>query len=95
MWPAAAAVTVVSVDYRLAPEHPAPSPTRTRWRRRRWLVEHAEELDVDPAQVTVMGESAGGNLAALVALAGRDRARTRPGLARVRTADPASIRPPT
>lgn len=71
-------VTVASVDYRLAPEHPAPGPFTDCWRATRWLVEHAERLGTDPAQVSVMGESAGGNLAALVALAARDLRRVDP-----------------
>ncbi len=70
---------VVSVDYRLAPEYPAPVPFRDSWAAALWLVQHADELGVDANQVTVMGESAGGNLAALVALAWRDRCRAEPG----------------
>ena len=73
-----ARVTVVSVDYRLAPEFPAPIPYQDCLAATTWLVEHAERLRVDPARVSLMGESAGGNLAALVALAGRDRTRTDP-----------------
>lgn len=71
-------VTVASVDYRLAPENPAPGPFSDCWRATRWLVDHADRLGCDPAQVSVMGESAGGNLAALVALAARDRRREDP-----------------
>jgi acetyl esterase len=73
-----AGVTVVSVGYRLAPEHPAPIPYQDCWAATVWLVGRAGELGVDPTRVSLMGESAGGNLAALVALAGRDRARTDP-----------------
>jgi acetyl esterase len=71
-------VMVASVDYRLAPEHPAPIPFRDCWAATRWLVEHADRLGADRERVSVMGESAGGNLAALVALAGRDRRRADP-----------------
>jgi len=71
--------TVASVDYRLAPEHPAPIPFTDCWQAAQWLVEHADRLGADRRQVSVLGESAGGNLAALVALASRDRSRTDPG----------------
>ena len=71
---ARAGVTVVSVEYRLAPEHPAPIPFLDSWAATRWLVQHAQLLDVDPERVSVMGESAGGNLAALITLAARDLA---------------------
>lgn len=73
-----AGVTVVSVDYRLAPEHPAPIPYQDCFAATTWLVEQAERLRIDPTRVSLMGESAGGNLAALVALAWRDRVRTDP-----------------
>ena len=69
---------VASVDYRLAPEHPAPVPFLDCWTTTQWLVEQSAELGVDPARVSVMGESAGGNLAALVALQWRDRCRADP-----------------
>jgi acetyl esterase len=72
---------VVSVDYRLAPEYPAPVPFLDSWRASSWLVEHAADLGTD--QMAVMGESAGGNLAALVALKWRDRCRADPGWPRL------------
>lgn len=73
-----AGVVVVSVDYRLAPEYPAPIPYQDCLAATSWLVQQAERLQVDPTQVSLMGESAGGNLAALVALAWRDRVRADP-----------------
>jgi acetyl esterase len=75
---ARAGVTVVSVGYRLAPQHPAPTPFTDSWSATRWLVEHADLLGGDRSRVTVMGESAGANLAALIALASRDLSRIDP-----------------
>nr|WP_239579055.1 alpha/beta hydrolase [Microlunatus panaciterrae] len=75
-----ARAVVVSVAYRMAPEHPAPGPFQDAWDSTRWLIEHAAALGADPADVSVMGASAGGNLAALVALAHRDACRQDPQL---------------
>lgn len=72
---------VVSVSYRLAPEHPAPLPYEDCADATCWLVDHADALGADPRQVSVMGSSAGGNLAALVAIAHRDRVRADPSVA--------------
>lgn len=58
---------VVSVDYRLAPEHRFPAAALDAIEAYRWAVAHAEELGGDPSQVSVAGDSAGGNLAAVVA----------------------------
>jgi triacylglycerol lipase len=64
---------IVSVDYRLCPECPFPGPQEDNYAGLKWLVAHADELNVDPARIVVMGESAGGGLAASLALMARDR----------------------
>jgi acetyl esterase/lipase len=66
-------MAVVSVEYRLAPETPHPGPVEDCYAGLGWASAHAEELNIDPEQIVVGGASAGGGLAAAVALLARDR----------------------
>jgi acetyl esterase len=69
---AGAGCVVVSVDYRLAPEHKFPAPLDDCVFATRWAVQHADELSADGGRVVLAGDSAGGNLAAATALRLRD-----------------------
>jgi acetyl esterase len=63
---------LVSVDYRLAPEHPYPAALDDAWAALRWTSEHAAELGGDPARLGLWGDSAGGNICAALTLRARD-----------------------
>jgi acetyl esterase len=67
-----AGICVVAVDYRLAPEHPYPAALQDAAAALRWVADHAHALRIDPHALGVGGDSAGGNLAAVLALMSRD-----------------------
>lgn len=76
----ASGVPMLSVEYRRAPEHPYPAALEDAYTALLWLHEHAAELGVDPDRIGVMGDSAGGGLAAALTLLARERGG--PGIAR-------------
>jgi acetyl esterase/lipase len=72
-WVEEIGMVLVSVEYRLAPEHPHPAPVEDCYAGLTWTAGHADELGIRPDQLLVAGGSAGGGLAAGVALLARDR----------------------
>ncbi|MFW0790430.1 alpha/beta hydrolase [Gordonia sp. CPCC 205333] len=68
----AAEMVVISVDYPLAPEHKYPAQVNAGLAATEWIADHSDELGVDADRLAVVGDSAGGNLAATVALNARD-----------------------
>ncbi|MEV6632571.1 alpha/beta hydrolase [Actinoplanes sp. NPDC051470] len=69
----ASGVPMLSVEYRRAPEHPFPTPVEDAYAALRWLHEHANDLGVDAERVGVMGDSAGGGMAAALTILARER----------------------
>lgn len=73
-----AGCTLVSVDYRMGPEHPFPAAVDNAFDAARWVADHAEKLRIDPDRICLCGDSAGGNLATVAALLARDTGAPKP-----------------
>jgi acetyl esterase len=63
---------VVSVEYRLAPEHPYPAAIDDAWAATQWVAQHGDEIGADVSRLAVAGDSAGGNISAVIAQRARD-----------------------
>ena len=67
-----ASAVVVSVEYRLAPEHPYPAAVEDAWAATLWVAEHGAEIGADTTRIAVAGDSAGGTISAVIAQRARD-----------------------
>ncbi|AMW14453.1 esterase [Streptomyces qaidamensis] len=77
-WAQALDAVVVSVEYRLAPEHPHPAPVEDVYAGLLWTADHAADIGADPDRIVIAGASAGGGLCAALALLTRDRKGPQP-----------------
>jgi acetyl esterase/lipase len=75
-----ASAVVVSVEYRLAPEHPYPAAVDDAWAATQWVAEHGSEIGADADRLAVAGDSAGGTIAAVIAQRARDCADSADGV---------------
>ena len=72
-WGRETGAVCITIEYRLAPEHPYPAPLEDCYAGLKWVSDHSGELGINPKFLMVAGQSAGGNLATAVALLARDR----------------------
>ena len=72
-WPSSSGVQVLAIDYRLAPEHPFPAAVEDCQAAYRWLVDHADDVNADPARLAVGGDSAGGVLSLSTAVCAAEK----------------------